>query len=211
MRFLEWSTDRTASLLRGLFGADDHVRVIRFARNYGQQAAIAAGLARSRGECVVLTDCDLQQPPEAIPSLLDELAKGHRIVYGAATKPAQPLHRRVGSRVAYTVLSKVSGFRWPETLSAFVAMDRRLVDRICADAGRTPFFSGLAASLSDGDWAVVQVEHCERLAGTSKYSLWKLAKLGLRFLVSSVSLRFRAAHRATSHPLEYAIEETLGV
>ncbi len=186
------SSDGSARELQQLFAQDSHVRVLRFVRNYGQQAAIAAGLEHARGDRVVLLDADLQQPPEAIPSLLDELAKGHRIVYGAPAKLAQPMYRRLGSRVAQTILAKATGHRWPETLSAFAALDRRLVDQLCLHKSKTRFFSGLAASLSDGQWAVVPVEHFERHGGKSKYSLGKLAGLGMQFLVTSTEFPLRA-------------------
>ncbi len=186
------STDGTFALLEKLSQQDPAVRVVRFARNFGQQMAIAAGLDFARGDIVVLIDADLQCPPEAIPQLVDKLSEGYEIVYGDRTPRKESLLRRMGSKCMGRIQRRVTGLDVPDGMTTFVALDRRLVQRLRSFQQKMKFYSVLFAYLGHKRWACVPVEHTPRHAGKSKYPFLKLIDLmlGLACSLTTAPLRF---------------------
>ena len=79
------SRDRTLELLRGIAASDRRVRVVSFARNFGHQLAVTAGIDHARGDAVVLIDADLQDPPEVVKEMIDRWKDGYAVVYGVRT------------------------------------------------------------------------------------------------------------------------------
>lgn len=185
------STDNSFGLLRGLFEADPTIRVIRFARNFGQQMAVSAGLQYARGDVVVLLDADLQVAPEEIPKLADKLAEGHDIVYGIRTKRTGSLVRRIGSWGMSHLLYRITGIDMPDSASGFIAVNRRFANTINLFNEKSRYLSGLFAWLSYGRWAAVPVRHQERHAGESKYSVTQLIALTLNFICNFTVLPLR--------------------
>ena len=176
------STDRTFELLKSIHERDPAVRVIRFARNFGQQMAIAAGLRYAYGDVVVLIDADMQTLPEEIPMLVDKLAEGYDIVYGVRQHRRDPWWRRLGSRAVSYMVCRVTGIEVPDSSSAFIALDRRFVDHINLYHEKTKYFSGLFAWLSYGRCGVVPVTHAPRQTGVTKYNFRKLVAGTLNFI-----------------------------
>lgn len=176
------STDRTFELLRAIHERDCAVRVIRFARNFGQQMAMAAGLRYAYGDVVVLIDADMQTLPEEIPLLVEKLKKGYDIVYGVRQKRRDPFWRRWGSRAVSHMLSRLTGISVPDSASAFIALDRRFVDHVNLFNDKAKFYSGLFAWLSYGRCGFVPVTHSPRYAGQSKYNLPKLVSGVFNFI-----------------------------
>lgn len=168
------STDQTFDLLKAIYEKDHAVRVIRFARNFGQQMAMAAGLRFAHGDVVVLIDADMQTLPEEIPLLVEKLKEGYDIIYGVRQKRRDPLWRRLGSRAVSHMLFRVTGISVPDSASAFIALDRRFVDHVNLFNDKAKFYSGLFAWLSYGRCGYVPVTHSSRHAGQSKYNLPKL-------------------------------------
>src|SRR5207247_4209008 len=101
------SRDGSTDILRALHSLDRAVRVIRFNRNYGQHAAVSAGMERARGDVIVTLDADLQNPPEEIPRLLAALTDGVDVVGGRGVSRRDPLFRRLASWVVNRVASAV--------------------------------------------------------------------------------------------------------
>lgn len=190
------STDRTFEILKGIHDKDPAVHVVRFARNFGQQMAVAAGLKYARGDVVVLIDADLQNAPEEIPLLVDTLAQGYDIVYGVRRERRDPLWRRMGSWGVSYLLYRLTGIRIPDSASSFIAIDRRLVDHINLYQDKTKYFSGLFAWLSYGRCGAVPVSHAPRHAGQSKYTLAKLVRTALNFMCSFTELPLHLAFYA---------------
>lgn len=190
------STDRTFSILKELYAGDPNVRIIRFARNFGQQMAIMAGLRYARGHVVVLIDADMQSQPEEIPLLVDTLAQGYDIVYGVRRARRDPLWRKLGSRFVSYLLYRLTGINVPDSASGFIALDRQLVDRVNLFQERTKFFSGLFAWLSYGRCAHVYVTHAPRHSGSSKYNFAKLAKGAFNFICNFTDMPLNLAFYA---------------
>lgn len=178
------STDKSPEILRSFHEADPRVRVVRFARNFGQQMANTAGLKYARGHAVVIMDADLQTPAKHIPELLDKLAEGYDIIYGKRERIKGPLYRRIGTRIANHLICRMTGFSIPDSASGFLALDEKLVHNVNRFNDKSRYLSGLFAWLSYGRYAWVPVTRRERLHGESRYSAWQLVRIVLNFITS---------------------------
>ena len=187
------STDGSFEILRGLHEGDPHVRVIRFARNFGQQMAITAGLQHARGEVIVLIDADLQTAPEEIPKLVDKLREGYDIVYGARTNRQDSVMRKLGSRAVSYVIKRLTGAGVPDSASGFIALDHRFVAAVNQFNEKSRYLSALFSWLSYGRTASVSVSHHERHAGPSRYRFFQLAALGVNLICNFSTVPLRIA------------------
>ena len=166
------STDGTFPTLQRLAREQPCVRVIRFARNYGQEAAVQAGMLRSLGRWVLQTDGDLQNPPEEIPKLL-ALRDRYQIVYGARRDRRDPVHRVVASKLMVLVMRHVLGIQLPRDVTTFRLIDGDVARFIASLPEKRKFFSALT-EWSGARSISVPVAHDARRAGSTKYSLAKL-------------------------------------
>jgi undecaprenyl-phosphate 4-deoxy-4-formamido-L-arabinose transferase len=189
------STDGSADVLRALHAQDPAVRVIRFNRNYGQHAAVFAGMERARGAIVVTLDADLQNPPEEIPRLLERVEEGHDVVGGARVTRHDPWFRRVASRAVNRATSAIVGVRMSDYGCMLRAYRRSVVDQIVACHEISRFIPALAntfaASVSE-----VPVEHAPRRAGRSKYGLLRLLRLNMDLMTGFSLLPIQAVSLA---------------
>jgi dolichol-phosphate mannosyltransferase len=167
------STDATPTLLREICAADARVRVLRFARNFGQEAAVQAGMLRSRGVWIIQTDGDLQNPPEEIPKLLAKRDEGYEIVYGAREHRRDPIHRVVASKLMVVLMRNVLGIQLPEDVTTFRVIRGQVARLIAGLPEKRKFFSALA-EWSGARATSVPVAHESRRAGQTKYTLGKL-------------------------------------
>jgi dolichol-phosphate mannosyltransferase len=171
------STDRSFELMRRFHESDKCVRVVRFGRNFGQQAAIAVGLRLARGETVISIDADLQTPPSEIPKLRDKLLEGYDLVYGMRPPRPGPFYRRVGTVLTNWFIRKVTGTNVSDAATSFLAINRKLVDEVNLFNDKTRYLCGYLAWLSYGRHASVPVKQVPRKHGRSNYTLWRLVEL----------------------------------
>ncbi len=171
------STDGSAGILRDVHERDERVRVIRFARNFGQQMAVTAGFHHTRGDAIVLMDADLQTPPQHVPEFVEKLRAGYDVVYGNRKRRVGRWYRRMGTVLANRFICSVTGFNIPDSASGFLGLNGRFVRQINRYNDRSRYLSGLFAWLSYGRYGVVPVERRERLHGESKYSIYQLMQL----------------------------------
>jgi dolichol-phosphate mannosyltransferase len=163
------STDGSASVLRGLRAADPHVRVVTFARNAGQSAAMDAGFKSARGEVVVTLDADLQNDPTDIPRLLEALS-GWDAVVGVRQKRRDNLVRRVSSRVANYVRNRLSDETITDTGCSLKAFRRAALERLVLYDGMHRFLPTLL-KMEGFRVREVPVGHRPRRHGESKYGI----------------------------------------
>jgi glycosyltransferase involved in cell wall biosynthesis len=134
--------DGSGDLVMALAEDDPRISVLRLARNVGQHRAVLAGLDVARGERVAVMDADLQDPPEALPLLLDRLDGGPAAaVFGARRGRYESATRLLTSRAFKRTLQLLAGV--PKDAGMFLVMDRRMVDRLPAGAGPRPFVVAL--------------------------------------------------------------------
>jgi polyisoprenyl-phosphate glycosyltransferase len=167
------STDQTLSLLLPLADERPELRVIELARNYGQEAAVQAGMLASRGRWVVQIDGDLQNPPEELPKLLAQREHGFQVIYGARVDRRDPLHRVWASRALVFLMRRVLGIRLPQDITTFRVIEGDLARFIAGLPEKRKFFSALA-EWTGAKTVSVPVRHEARQAGHTKYDLFKL-------------------------------------
>jgi dolichol-phosphate mannosyltransferase len=171
------SRDDTLKLLKDIAANDRNVKVISFSRNFGHQEAVSAGMAASSGEAVIIIDCDLQDPPEVIPSMVEKWKAGADIVYGQRIKrKGETFFKKFTAWAYYKILKILGGQYIPENTGDFRLIDRKVCDTLNSMPERNRFLRGMAA------WSGFKAEPLEfvreeRAAGKTKYSMKKMLKL----------------------------------
>ncbi len=172
------SADKSLELLSGFASKDPRVRVVEFNRNYGQHAAVFAGLAQATGEIVVTLDADLQNPPEEVPKLVARMEEGYDVVGSVRKNRQDPFFRKIASRLVNRLTR--SGNRAAQGMTDYGCMlraySRNVVDQISQCKELSSFIPVLAMMYAKKT-TEIEVEHAERSRGTSKYGLLQLLKL----------------------------------
>ena len=181
------SRDRSVALLREQFQKrPDVTRVVLFSGNYGQHMAIMAGFAQCRGERVVTLDADLQNPPDEIVKLLKKMDEGHDYVGSIRLNRQDTAFRRIASRAMNSLRERITHIQMTDQGCMLRAYGRDIVDAINDSREVNTYIPALAYSFAHNP-AEVEVEHEERMAGESKYSLYSLIRLNFD-LVTGFSL-----------------------
>jgi undecaprenyl-phosphate 4-deoxy-4-formamido-L-arabinose transferase len=171
------SRDRSAALLREQFALrPDVTRVILLAVNAGQHMAIMAGFEHCRGESVITLDADLQNPPEEIGKLVAKMREGYDYVGSIRRKRQDNLLRTWASKAVNWLREKTTRIRITDQGNMLRAYSRGVIDAINSCKEVATFIPALAYSFARNPTEVV-VEHEERAAGESKYSLYSLIRL----------------------------------
>jgi polyisoprenyl-phosphate glycosyltransferase len=185
------SRDATPALLRAAVAIDPVVRVVRFTRNYGQEAAVQAGYKHARGTWILQMDGDLQNPPEDIPKLLAKRDEGFDIVYGVRKNRQDPLFRRLASESMRWIMRRMLDIELPDDISTFRLM-RASTAKLLADLPEKNKFLSALACWVGAKYTTVDVGHAARAAGKTKYNFGKLLNHTFDLVVgfSSKPLRY---------------------
>ena len=171
------SRDRSAAILREQFERrPDVTRVILFGANAGQHMAIMAGFEHCKGEIVITLDADLQNPPEEIHKLIAKMREGHDYVGSIRRKRQDSLFRTWASKAMNRLREKITRIKIADQGNMLRAYSRSVVNAINSCKEVATFIPALAYTFSRSP-AEVMVEHEERSAGESKYSLYSLIRL----------------------------------
>ena len=187
------SADKSLELLTGYAAKDKRIRSVEFNRNYGQHAAVFAGLSQTKGDIVVTLDADLQNPPEEVPKLVAKMEEGYDVVGSVRKNRQDPLFRKVASKLVNRLTR--SGNKAAHGMTDYGCMlraySRNVVDQICQCKELSSFIPVLAMLYAKKTTEVL-VEHAERARGTSKYGLFQLIKLQMDLMTgfSFLPLRF---------------------
>lgn len=184
------SKDGSAAVLRGLQTADpDHVQLVLLNRNYGQTAAMSAGIDHSNGDVVILMDSDLQNDPADIPNLLAELDKGYDVVSGwRKDRQDNALTRNLPSHAANWLISKVTGVKLHDYGCTLKAYRREILDKVRL-YGEMHRFIPVYAHAAGAKVGEIVVQHHARKHGKANYGLERIFKVILdlitvKFLMS---------------------------
>lgn len=175
------SQDNSVAILRALRGEDKRLRVLRLSRNFGQSPALYAGFAAARGDYVVMIDADLQNFPEDIPKLVAKLEEGYDLVSGWRVNRRDGFLRHAASRALNYFIARTTKIPLHDYGCSLKAFRRELVDHLAQYEHRCRYLSVDAALLS-GNAAEVEVQHCERPEGKSKYPLLELVRTAFDLL-----------------------------
>lgn len=185
------SPDDSRAVIRALAEADARVRPVLLDRNVGQHAALVIGLRETRADWTVLIDADLQDPPEAIPVLVERARRGDvDAVFGGRRGRYSSPGRRLTSRAYKRLLARLVGV--PSDAGTFVVLSRPLVERLVRVGGPSPAIVAMIGCLGSRV-ASVPVERARRAEGTSAYSPAARLRSGLRSVRWALWWRFRGA------------------
>ena len=176
------SRDYTRELLKDYAAEDSRVRLVLFARNFGHQIAVTAGIDAARGDALVLIDADLQDPPEVVHEMIAKWREGYDVVYGTRTeRPGESAFKRATARGFYRLLNILSDVPIPLDTGDFRLMSRSVVETLRAMPERDRFVRGMVSWVGFKQIAL-PYKRAERFAGESKYPLWKM----LRFATDGI-------------------------
>jgi dolichol-phosphate mannosyltransferase len=172
------SPDRAWQVLAGMAASDPRVKVLRLSRNFGQHAAITAGLASSDARFAVVMDCDLQDPPEEIGRLYAQALRGYDVVLTRRPRRRQPILRRISGNVYFRVRKALVGGRLENNMTNLSLLSRKVVDAYLRLGEQNRQYLLIV------DWlgfrqTVIDIEQDERYAGKSSYTWGALLRVAI--------------------------------
>ena len=171
------SKDKTLEILTEIAKENTNVKVISFARNFGHQAAVAAGLKFVTGDVILIIDADLQDPPELLPEMLKLWEQGNEVIYGERkSREGESKFKLFTAKMFYKTLNALSDVEIPKNTGDFRLVDRKVVDVINSMPEHNKFLRGLFSWVGYKQYAF-KYERKERFAGETKYPLKKMLKL----------------------------------
>ncbi|KRE01793.1 glycosyltransferase [Bacillus sp. Root239] len=178
------SKDRTAEIIKEYSEQDPAVVLLDFARNFGHQIAITAGMDYARGEAVIVIDADLQDPPELILEMIEKWKQGFDVVYAKRTKrKGETYFKKQTAAMFYRFLRAMTDIDIPLDTGDFRLLDRKVCNQMNSIQEKNRFVRGLVSWVGFKQIAV-EYERDERLAGESKYPLKKMLKLSMDGITS---------------------------
>jgi len=178
------STDGSTDVIRNLADNDDRVRPVIFARNFGHQIAVTAGLDYSRGDAVIIIDADLQDPPEVILDLIEKWREGFEVVYAVrAEREGETWFKKTTASLFYRLIYRITDVDIPLDTGDFRLMDRKVVDVMNQMRERHRFLRGMSSWVGFKQVGV-PYKRMARHAGKTKYPFSKMLKLALNAITS---------------------------
>jgi dolichol-phosphate mannosyltransferase len=163
-------TDRTEELIVGLCEADPRVKMLRFSRRFGQPMALIAGLEASAGDAAIVIDCDLQDPPELIPEMVERWLEGYDVVCAQRrSRAGETLPKRIVTHVGYRVMKHIADVDIPINTGDFRLMSRRVVENVVSLKESHGFLRGLVPLVGFRQTSVM-FDRAPRATGRSKYN-----------------------------------------
>ena len=178
------STDGSFARLSELALRDEHIRVLKFSRNFGHQIAITAGIDEADGDCVVVIDSDLQDPPEVIPAMVEQWRNGFDVVYGVRSeREGETAMKLMTASLFYRVLGRLTNVQIPANVGDFRLMSRRVVEQLKLLREKDRFVRGLVSWVGFRQTGVTYHRQA-REAGVTKYPLGKMMKFAFDGITS---------------------------
>lgn len=176
------SFDGSNKVFKELVDRDENVIVIELSRNFGSsQPAYTCGLEYATGDCAVLIDGDIQDPPELIEQMVEKWQEGYDIVYGIRSKRKGNIIRRIGYKIFYRIYKKMSYIDVPLDASDFGLIDRKVIDAMNSLPEKNRFLRGLRSWVGFNNTGIEYVRE-DRQAGKTKFTFMdniRWAKMGI--------------------------------
>ena len=186
------SDDRTFDILSQIADEDPRVRVIRFSRNVGYQKSVLTAYRAAQGACSIQLDCDMQDPPELIPQMLDKWRQGFHVVYGIRRSlPDGPIVA-AARRAFYALIDIISNDDLPRNAGEFRLTDRRILDELRRIDDQSPYVRGLISGMGFSQTGF-EYDRQARTAGHSKFPLKAMLSLAIDGLINHSLLPLRLA------------------
>jgi dolichol-phosphate mannosyltransferase len=184
------SRDGSLNKLLKIQERDNNITVVNFARNYGHQIAVTAGIDHAKGDALIIMDSDMQDPPRVSLDLIAEWEKGFDVVYAQRRSRKDTFFKKVSADLFYRILQKFAEIDIPRNTGDFRLIDRKVADELKKYKEHNRFLRGMVSYIGFKQTAV-QFDRDERYSGETGYSLKKMFRLagdGI-FSFSSVPLK----------------------
>jgi glycosyltransferase involved in cell wall biosynthesis len=173
------SSDGSAAKMHAVQARDPRVRVVNFARNFGHQNAVTAGMDYARGDAVVIIDADLQDPPEVILELLEKWREGYHVIYAVrAERKGESWFKKFTAKMFYRLIYRITDVHIPVDTGDFRLMDRQVVNALNVMREHNRFIRGMTSWVGFRQTGVEYVRE-KRFAGETKYPLRKMVRFAL--------------------------------
>lgn len=187
------SDEDCLTLLRSLHDNNPEVALIELSRNFGKEVALSAGLDHASGDAVIIIDADLQDPPELIPTFIDEWQAGYDVVFGQRSeRRGDTAVKKLTANGFYRVINFLSDVEIPRDVGDYRLLSRRAVDALTSLPERHRYMKGLYAWIGFPQKAVPYVRE-PRAAGSSKWTYWRLWNFALEGITSFSTVPLKVA------------------
>ena len=177
------SPDNSWEVMKVLSSQNPKIKSIRLSRNFGQHSAIFAGLTKTKGDWVVVMDCDMQDQPKEIAKLYKKALEGYDIVLGQRENRKDKFLKKLSSKLFYKVFNYLSGGQFNNEIGNFGIYKKKVIDSILNISDYIKFFP-LFINWVGFKSVSIPIEHGEREEGKSSYSISRLLKLAFNVIVS---------------------------
>jgi dolichol-phosphate mannosyltransferase len=172
------STDDTFAILADHAEREPRIRVLRFSRNFGFQRSILMNILNARGDAAIQIDADLQDPPELVADFIAKWREGYKVVYGIRRRRKESAFLRLGRKLHYRLINWLSEVEVPLDAGDFRLVDRVVIEHLRTFEDRSPYIRGIVASIGFPQIGIAY-DRSERIAGKSKFDLFKLVNLSI--------------------------------
>jgi dolichol-phosphate mannosyltransferase len=178
------STDGTLPILQEFANRKNEIKLIVFSRNFGNQAAVSAGLDYSTGDCAIIMDADLQDPPELLPDLIAKWQEGFEVVFAQRiARKGESLFKRMTASIFYRLLQKLTQVDIPPDTGDFRLIDRKVITALNEMPEKNRFMRGMISWTGFRQTGITYVRD-ERFAGETKFPFFKMLKFALTGITS---------------------------
>ena len=187
------SKDQTLSIIKALRVADSHVSYVNLSRNFGKERAMLAGFDYATGDCVIIMDADLQDPPELIPQMLHYWEEGFKDVYAKRNnRGKESWLRKKFSLLFYRILAQTTRFDILQNVGDFRLLDWQCIESLKKIRETERYTKGLFCWIGFEKKEIV-FDRADRVAGTSNWSFWSLLNLAIEGITSFTTTPLRFA------------------
>lgn len=185
------STDESLYQMKKLSEQKKNIKYISLSRNFGQQAALTAGLDVAKGDAVITIDCDFQDPPEIIPRMLEKWEAGNKIVYTRRKIRKDGFLKNITAKTYYKLLYRFSENKIQGNIGDFRLIDKIVLEELGKMRERSRYLRGMIPWLGF-DYSIIDFERPSRMHGETGYSYLKMARLAMNGMLnfSLLPLRF---------------------
>lgn len=179
----DFSPDNSWAVIQEICSANPNVKGVKLSRNFGQHYAITAGLDYTKGDKVVVMDCDFQDAPSEIPNLYKKSLEGYDIVLARRIERKDNFTKKLFSKLFWKTLGYLTGSHIDHTIANFGIYSRPVIDAVCSLRESIRFFPSMVLWVGFAK-ATLDVEHQERQTGKSGYNFSKMFKLALDVMLA---------------------------
>ena len=172
------SKDNTVQIIKSYASQNPSIKLIELSYNQGKQAAVSAGIDHSKGDLLIAMDPDLQDPPNEIPNLIEEMNKGFDVGFGIRKEKVDGLFNKIWSKIFWSILSSLSGINIPKGISSMRIFNRKFADKFLEYPEQNRFVEGIFVHIGMRQ-STLKIAQRARFAGKTKFNFRR--KLSLAF------------------------------